>query len=55
MIFQGKKGIGILFVMEAMSKREKAAAIWVTLIDMKTKKVLLTERIEGKAARYRFP
>lgn len=46
--FGDKKGIGILFVMEAMSKSAKAAAIWVTFIDMKTKKVLLTERIESK-------
>ena len=43
-----KKGIGILFVMEAMSKSGKAAAIWVTFIDMKSKKVLLTERMESK-------
>ena len=43
-----KKGIGILFVMEAMSKSGKAAAIWVTLIDMKAKKMLLTERMEEK-------
>jgi len=43
-----KKGIGILFVMEAMSKSGKAAAIWVTFIDMKAKKVLLTERMEEK-------
>jgi len=46
--FGDKKGLGILFVMEAMSKSGKAAALWVTFIDMKTKKVLLTERMEGK-------
>jgi hypothetical protein len=46
----GKQGTGLLFVMEAMRKEEKhnAAAIWVTLIDMKTKKILMTERIESK-------
>jgi len=48
--FLGKKGIGILFVVEAMSKSAKAAAIWPTIIDMDTHKVLLTERLEGKAA-----
>ena len=48
--FDGKKGLGILFVMEAMSKSGKEAAIWVTFIDMKTKKVLLTERIEEKTS-----
>jgi hypothetical protein len=47
----GKNGIGLLFVMEAMRKVDKKgeAAIWVTLIDMKTKKVLMTERIVEKA------
>jgi hypothetical protein len=46
--FAGKKGIGILFVAEAMSKPDKGAAFWVTLIDMTTRKVLMTERLEGK-------
>ena len=48
----GKDGIGLLFVMEAMRKADKKgdAAIWVTLVDMKTKKVLMTERIEAKAS-----
>jgi hypothetical protein len=45
----GKKGVGVLFVVEAMSKMNKASAIWVTFIDTNTKKVLLTERLEGKA------
>jgi len=48
--FGGKKGIGLIFVMEAMSKSEKAAAMWVTLVDMSSKKVLMTERMEGKAS-----
>ena len=48
----GKDGVGLLFVMEAMRKIDKKgdAAIWVTLVDMKTKKVLMTERIISKAA-----
>jgi hypothetical protein len=47
----GKSGVGFLFVMEAMRKVDKKgdAAIWVTLVDMKTKKVLMTERIVEKA------
>jgi hypothetical protein len=48
--FGDKKGTGLLFVMEAMSKSQKAAAVWVTLVDMKSKKVLMTEREESKAA-----
>ena len=38
--------------MEAMRKIEKKgdAAIWVTFVDLKSKKVLMTERIEVKAS-----
>jgi hypothetical protein len=46
--FAGKKGVGLLLVMESMSKARKAASMWVTLVDMGTKKVLMTERMEGK-------
>lgn len=47
-----KKGVGLLFVMEGMKKEDKngVASMWVTLLDMKTKKVLLTERFESKAS-----
>jgi hypothetical protein len=48
--FEKQKGVGILFVMEGMSKANKAASVWVTLIDMKSKKVLMTERMEPKVA-----
>jgi len=48
--FGGKKGIGLVFVCEALSKSEKAAAIWVTLVDVSSKKVLMTERLEGKTS-----
>ena len=46
--FGDKKGVGLIFFMEAMSKSAKSAAMWVTLVDMKNKKVLMTERMEGK-------
>ncbi|MFT3826156.1 MAG: hypothetical protein QM731_19695 [Chitinophagaceae bacterium] len=49
-----KKGVGLVFVVEAMSKTQKAASIWVTLFDIKTKKVLLTERMEGTAGGFGF-
>ncbi len=46
----GKTGVGLLFVMEAMKKEDKKAyaSVWVTLVDMKTKKVLMTERVEAR-------
>ncbi|MEO7489660.1 MAG: hypothetical protein ABIU77_21260, partial [Ferruginibacter sp.] len=48
--YGGKKGVGLLFVMEGMSKGKKGASIWVTLIDMGAKKMLMTEKMEGKTA-----
>lgn len=47
-----RNSMGMLFVMEGMKKVDKSgmAAIWVVLIDMNTKKVLMTERFESKAS-----
>jgi hypothetical protein len=44
---KGKTGIGLVFVVEALRKIDKKgdAAIWVTFVDLKTKKVLMTERM----------
>jgi hypothetical protein len=48
---KGKDGVGLVFVMEAMRKIDKKGdiAIWVTFIDLKSKKLLMTERMEVKA------
>jgi hypothetical protein len=46
--FKDKKGLGILLVSEAMSKSDKTIAMWVAFVDMNSKKVLLTDRVEGK-------
>ena len=47
--FEKKKGIGLLFIVEAMKKVDKdgVSSIWVTLVDMGANKVLMTERMEG--------
>lgn len=46
------KGIGLVFIMDGMRKEEKKGlgSVWVTLIDMETKTVLMTERMEQEAA-----
>jgi hypothetical protein len=46
----GKTGVGLLFVMEALRKIDNKgdAAVWVTFIEMKTKTILLTERMVSK-------
>lgn len=53
---KGKEGIGLVFIMEGMKKEEKKSygSVWVTLIDMKTKKVLMAERMEQEAAGFGF-
>lgn len=45
-----KKGLGIIFVVEAMSKSDKTMALWVTLVDMSSGKIFFTERVEGKTS-----
>ncbi len=47
--FGDKKGLGILFVMEGMSKTEKEGSMYATVVDMGRRKVLMTERITGNA------
>lgn len=52
--FSGKHGIGVMLVMEAMSKTSKSAAMWLTIVDMDRKNVLLTERYVGKGQKWSF-
>lgn len=42
------KGYGILLIVEGLDKTKKMATIWFTFINMDTKKVLTTERVDGK-------
>lgn len=50
----GQKGIGLVFIMEGMSKTNKEAYVYATLIDLADKKVLLTERFGAKAQGFGF-
>ena len=52
--FQGKSGIGLMFIVDGMSKGKEEASAWVTFVDMKTKKVLSTEYKTGKAGGFGF-
>lgn len=52
--FDGKKGTGLIVFMESMSKTSENGSMWVTFVDMGTKKVLLTERMSGKAQGFSF-
>jgi len=52
--FKGKTGIGMMFFVEGMSKSREHASMWVTFVDMKSKTVLLTNQMEGKAGGFGF-
>lgn len=52
--FEDKKGLGIMFIAETLNKASVTGAFYVTIIDMGTKKVLLTERMTGKPAGFGF-
>jgi hypothetical protein len=52
--FAGKKGFGMIVFMEALSKTHENGTMWVTFINLETKKVVLTERMIGKAQGFGF-
>ncbi len=52
--YMGKKGIGMLFFVEGMSKGKEASSMWVAFVDMGTKKLLLAKPIEGKSGGFGF-
>ncbi|WP_221393142.1 hypothetical protein [Dyadobacter sp. NIV53] len=49
-----KDGIGIVYVVESLSKTAERMTAWVTFIDLDSKKVIHTEKIEGKAGGFGF-
>ncbi len=44
-----KDGIGVVYVAESLNKTSERFTAWVTFLDLSTRKILLTERIEAKA------
>jgi hypothetical protein len=46
--FSGLSGIGLMFVVESFSKPNETASVWVTFINLESKEVLLTERLQGE-------
>lgn len=48
------EGIGVVYVVESLSKNAEKMTAWITFIDLPTKKILLTEKIEGKAGGFGF-
>jgi len=49
--FEGRKGLGLLFIMDGMKKTDKypTSSIWVTIVDMGNNKVFNTYQLESKS------
>jgi len=43
-----KEGVGLVFIVENFNKAEQMATVYVTFFDIATKKVLFSEKVEGK-------
>lgn len=52
--FGTHKGIGLLFIMEAMNKSAEQASMYITFFDIASRKVIFTERMVGKAGGFGF-
>lgn len=50
----GKKGVGLVFIMEGLNKPGAKGSMYVTFIDMGTRKVIFTERMTGKAGGFGY-
>lgn len=44
-----KEGIGVVFIVESFNKGQQQGTVYVTIFDIKTKKVLIKEKIIGKS------
>jgi hypothetical protein len=44
--FAGLRGIGLMFNVESFNKFGQQAAVWVTLIDLESKEIMFTERMQ---------
>jgi hypothetical protein len=52
--FKDNTGVGLMFIVDGMSKAKEEAGAWVTFVDMKSKKVLYTYYATGKATGFGF-
>jgi hypothetical protein len=48
--FTGKKGLGILYVVEGLDKVGKQVTGWIVLVNLDNKQILLSEYVPGKTA-----
>lgn len=51
---KGKKGVGLVVIMESLNKSGESASMYITFIDLASKKLLYTERMVEKAGGFGF-
>ena len=49
-----KQTIALVFIVERLDKAKEQAVFWVTLINSRTKEIILTERMIGKPGGFGF-
>ena len=52
--YQGKKGMGLIFFIEGMSKGKDQASAWAAYVNMDNKTVIMSKQLTGKAGGFGF-
>ncbi len=47
--YEKNKGIGLVFIVDNINKKEDKESVWVTFLDMNSNKVIFTEKVIGKS------
>ena len=48
------RGVGLVFMVESIDKKSESEVFWATFVDLATKKVLYTQKLDGKGAGFGF-
>lgn len=50
----GRTGVGLVFIVETINKRNESEVFWATFVDLATKRMLFTQKISGTGAGFGF-
>ena len=52
--YAGRTGVGLVFVVETINKRNESEVFWATFVDLATKRMLYTQKITGTGEGFGF-
>jgi hypothetical protein len=52
--YAGQTGVGLVFVVETINKRNESEVFWATFVDLATKRMLFTQKISATGAGFGF-